>query len=151
MSTLMRYWSRWFTRVILFTESYPECSVSVTEVDYIEASRCDREPELINISCAVSYSGDTPPTLSWQSSSWNHQASVHINKESRRITSSVQIPSNSARNGDAFMCEAVLPSSERAETTNAKHLVPSKQQRHTCTTKSIRVFGKRLKFKMYYL
>ena len=52
--------------VLNFSEDNPTCHTNMSTIGYIGANRCNIEPDIMNISCSVRYSGNIPPVLRWR-------------------------------------------------------------------------------------
>ena len=65
----------------LFSENYPECRSSETEIHHLDVYRCDSASDFVNSSCTFAFSGNVDPVVIWQ----KHTGSIITVEDNVRI------------------------------------------------------------------
>ena len=125
-----------------FPENNPTCNTNMSAIGYIGANRCDIEPDIMNISCSVRYSGNIPPVLQWR----NEFSSRPMVLESQvaRMTSNDFALASLLKSADT---ERASESSYTCYADSTFAIVSPerklKQQSYSCKSGPLRIIGKK--------
>lgn len=117
-----------------FAESSPICHTTI-ESDglLLGPNSCNMEPDELQVSCNVSYNGDSTPIIQWRAitSADPITRGVSCRQTDNTVTCNLALEASFALHGTSYVCETTTPETTRHNCTSGVISLISK--RHTIT------------------